>query len=230
MIRSSLRVSHRPATRPRVEGDREHEILDATLELLASVGYDRVTMDAVAQAAKASKATLYRRWDSKAHLVIDALERAKGAPQVESVDTGSLRSDLIEIACHRGGLIDSRALDVMSSVITAVQRDEEFAMVFKQRFIAPKVAQTREVYERAMQRGEISTDVDLDMLAPVLAAIILHRSFVLRQSVDAATVERIIDEIVIPAATRPPRPAAHGAHSPQGLETAPGGAPRDVGT
>ena len=50
--------------RPRVEGDREREILDAALEVLAEVGYDRLTMDAVAQRAKASKATLYRRSSS----------------------------------------------------------------------------------------------------------------------------------------------------------------------
>ena len=54
------------ALRPRVEGDREQEILDAALEVLGEVGYDRLTMDAVAQRAKASKATLYRRWNSKA--------------------------------------------------------------------------------------------------------------------------------------------------------------------
>ena len=58
-------------SRPRIEGDREVEILDAALEVLADVGYDRLTMDAVAQRAKASKATLYRRWNGKVSLVID---------------------------------------------------------------------------------------------------------------------------------------------------------------
>ena len=52
-------------SRPRVEGDREQEILDATLDVLADMGYDRLTMDAVAHRAKACKATLYRRWNSK---------------------------------------------------------------------------------------------------------------------------------------------------------------------
>ena len=68
------------AVRPRIEGHREQEILDATLEVLADVGYDRLTMDAVATAAKASKATLYRRWSSKAALVIDAVARPEGRP------------------------------------------------------------------------------------------------------------------------------------------------------
>jgi AcrR family transcriptional regulator len=49
-------------TRPRVEGEREDEILDACVELLLEAGYDRLTMDAVAKKARASKATLYRRW------------------------------------------------------------------------------------------------------------------------------------------------------------------------
>ena len=69
------------AVRPRVEGDREQEILNATLEVLADVGYDRLTMDAVAARAHASKATLYRRWNSKVGLVIDALLAEKSAPR-----------------------------------------------------------------------------------------------------------------------------------------------------
>ena len=49
-------------TRPRVAGEREEEILDATVRLLVDVGYDKLTLDAVAAEARASKATLYRRW------------------------------------------------------------------------------------------------------------------------------------------------------------------------
>ena len=191
-------------TRPRIEGDREHEILDATLNLLATAGYDRLTLDAVATAAKASKATLYRRWASKADLVVDAIERAKGAPHLEDVDTGSLRGDLLSMACTKGGFNDAQSLAVFASVITALHHDQEFSEAFHARFLLPKVAQSRAIYERARERGDISPDVDLDLLSPVLAAIILHRSFVLRLPVDDETVERIVDEIVIPAATRPP--------------------------
>ncbi len=188
--------------RPRIEGDREAEILDAALELLSSSGYDRLTMDAVASAAKASKATLYRRWESKAELVVDALSRAKGAPQLEPIDTGSLRGDLIGMACNHGGISDDRVLAVMASVITALHRDKEFADLFHERFLLVKNNQAREIYERAQQRGEIAPDVDLELLTPTLAAVILHRAFVLRLPVDDETVCHIIDEVVIPAATR----------------------------
>ncbi|MGI8699740.1 MAG: TetR-like C-terminal domain-containing protein [Nocardioidaceae bacterium] len=192
--------THQP--RPRVEGDRESEILDAALALLATSGYDRLTMDAVAAAAKASKATLYRRWDTKAELVLDALTRAKQAPRIDPVDTGSLRGDLIAMACHHGGLNDEKVLAVMASVITALHHDKEFADGFHERFLAVKQQQSRELYERAQRRGEIPPGVDLEMLTPTLAAVILHRAFVLRLPVDDATVVRIVDQIVLPAATR----------------------------
>ena len=186
--------------RPRVEGDREADILDATLRLLATAGYDRLTMDGVATAAKASKATLYRRWTTKAELVIDALMRARGAPQLEAPDTGSFRADLLVMACDKSGLNDAGTLAVMASVITALHHDDQFATAFHERFLGPKIASARRVYERAQQRGDIRADIDLDLMSHVLAAVILHRFFVLKLPVDDVTVEAIIDQIVIPAA------------------------------
>src|SRR3954464_15284431 len=118
--------------RPRVEGDREAEILEATLTILAEVGYDRLTMDAVATRAKASKATLYRRWAGKANLAIEALTHTK-APH-EFPDTGSLRGDLRAAFCGMGGLNDPEAIAVFSSVITALGRDPEFAEQFRAHF------------------------------------------------------------------------------------------------
>lgn len=191
----------KPHPRPRVAGDRESQILDAALALLATSGYDRLTMDAVAAAAKASKATLYRRWERKADLVIDALTRGKDAPNLDAVDTGSFRGDLIAMACNHGGINDERVLAVMASIITALHHDREFADAFEDRVVRVKIEQAHEVYERAQRRGEIPADADVEILTPTLAAIVLHRAFVLRLPVDDETVVRIIDRIVIPAAT-----------------------------
>src|SRR5262245_28105169 len=98
--------SLRPSLRPRVEGAREQAIFQATLELLASLGYDRLTMDAVAGQAKASKATLYRRWASKADLVVDSIVWLKDCMPDVVPDTGSLRGDILAVACGDGGLTD----------------------------------------------------------------------------------------------------------------------------
>jgi AcrR family transcriptional regulator len=189
--------------RPRVEGERESEILDAALALLGRVGYDRMTMDAVASEAKASKATLYRRWTSKPSLVVDAILRTKEALQAPEVDTGNLRDDLVQMACGHGGLTDSRSAQIMAGIITALHHDPEFAEEFRTRVLGPKIETGRRVFERARARGEITADLDLDLLSSALAGIILHRSFVLGLPADEKTVAQVVDEIIVPAATRP---------------------------
>jgi AcrR family transcriptional regulator len=190
--------------RPRVEGERESEILDAALVLLGRVGYDRLTMDAVAAEAKASKATLYRRWASKPTLVVDAILRTKEALQAPEADTGSLREDLMQMACGHGGLTDARSAEIMAGLVTALHHDPDFAVEFRTRVLGPKLEIGRRVFERARARGEITADLDLDLLSSALAGIILHRSFVLGLPADEKTVAQVVDEIIVPAATRRP--------------------------
>ena len=185
--------------RPRIEGEREDEILDAAFSLLIEVGYDRFTMDAVAKASRASKATLYRRWESKPALVIDALVRGKGAPHPVDHDTGSLRGDLIATFCGAHGLTAEHGTAVMGAVLTALSTDEEFAQRFREEFIAPKVAVTRGIYQRAIERGEIAADVDVDIIGPALAGIVLHRSFLLGLTVTDKVIERVVDHLIMPA-------------------------------
>ncbi len=193
------------ASRPRVEGEREQEILEATLDVLTDVGYDRLTMDAVAAAARASKATLYRRWESKASLVLEAVLAQKG-PVGDAPDTGTLRGDLIASFCGHGGLADERALAVFSSLITALGRDAEFAEGFRTQFIGPKIERTRELYERAEARGEIREDLDLDIVGPALAGIVLHRQFIMGQPPTPETITKVIDQVILPAVLRPSNP------------------------
>jgi AcrR family transcriptional regulator len=186
-------------SRPRVEGDREQQILDATLEVLGDVGYDRLTMDAVATRAKASKATLYRRWNGKVSLVIDALLSVKSTPDLP--DTGTLRGDLIASFCGMGGLTDEQSVATFASVITAIHRDQDFAAAFRREVIGPKSQLSRTVFERARNRGELAEGVDIDLLAPALAGIVLHRMYVMGEMPDEALITRVIDQIILPAAT-----------------------------
>ena len=186
-------------SRPRVEGVREQEILDATLEVLADVGYDRLTMDAVATRAKASKATLYRRWNGKVSLVIDALLSVKSTPQAP--DTGNLRDDLIQSFCGMGGLTDQQSVATFASVITAISRDRDFAEAFRKEVVGPKAELSRSLFVRARERGEIPEGVDIDLLAPALAGIVLHRLYIMGEVPDEALVTRVIDQIILPAAT-----------------------------
>jgi AcrR family transcriptional regulator len=186
--------------RPRVEGGREEEILAATVALVAELGYDRLTMDAVATAAKASKATLYRRWTSKAELVVDAVSRAKGCPMPENVDTGSLRGDLVSLACGAGGFTDEMPMSVMAGLLTALQHDSELQNAFRERFLAPRLGLVTTVYQRAVARGEVSPDIDVELLANTLPAVIIHHAFLLGVEPTDDLILRVIDNVILPAA------------------------------
>jgi len=186
--------------RPRVEGGREEEILDATVEVVAELGYDRLTMDAVATAAKASKATLYRRWSTKAELVVDAISRAKGCPVPDDVNTGTLRGDLISLSCDEGGFTSEMPMSVMAGLLTALHRDTDLQKAFKERFLAPRIAVVNQIYGRAVERGEIAADVDVELLSTTLPAVIIHHAFILGVEPTDELILRVIDNVILPAA------------------------------
>ncbi len=190
--------------RPRVEGDRETEILDAAVRVLADVGYDRLTMDTVALEARASKATLYRRWQNKATLVVDAVSRAKGIPSPDMPSTGSLRGDLLASWCGREGWSSTLPMSVMGGLMTALHTDEELGAAFREIFLGPRQALARRVFEDALERGEITVGVDLDLVMSLLPAVCVHQEFVLNRTLDDAFVERVIDTVVLPACRAEP--------------------------
>ena len=202
-------------SRPRVEGDREDEILEATLELLLDVGYDRLTMDAVARRARASKATLYRRWADKPSLVVDAMVRAKHAPHVESHDTGSLRGDLVTTFCGAHGMGQQRGdRDARLGDHGALQRPGVRPPVPRGVHRPEGRRSPATSTQRAIERGEIPADVDIEIIAPALAGILLHRSFVMGLVPDDETVERVIDHVILPAVGHSAPPPATARPAP----------------
>ena len=200
--------------RPRVVGPREDEILDATLTLLGEVGYDRLTMDAVASAARAGKATLYRRWSSKGALVVDALERSARCHRAELPNTGSLRGDLFAGACGRGGLTDDQPVTLMASLFTAMQHDRDLREAFGQRIVEPQREAIRTLLAKGQERGEVSEHADLGLLLDILPAMAVLRVFLHGRPPDADLMSRIIDGVVLPAALHAPTPVARSTGSP----------------
>lgn len=188
--------------RPRVTGDREDEILDATVRVLSDVGYDRLTMDQVATEARASKATLYRRWDDKASLVVDAVSRAKGMPDPTLSDTGSLRSDLLTVFCGPAGVTQHLPMSVLAGLLTAVNTDPELSAAWRERFLAPRMAVAHEIFARAQRRGEISADADLALLHTVLPSVCAFHHTVMGHEVDDDFVARVLDQVLLPAVGR----------------------------
>ena len=200
------------AARPRVEGEREEEILDAVVEHArresATTGSPWTR---VAKRARASKATLYRRWQTKQSLVVDAVIRS----QVAARPAASRTPARCAVTCGRcsaasGWPPASETTGVLGVVVTALQTDPEFAADFRARFLAPKVARHRsEIYRRAAERGELAPGVDPSLLGPARSpGILLHRRFVLGEEITPDLVERVARPDHPPGRHRPRRHTA----------------------
>lgn len=185
-------------TRPRVDGERATEIHEAVIRLLVEHGYDRLTFDAVAAEVRASKATLYRKWPSKAALVVEAVVETVCPSLLERPDSGSLRGDLVFGACQDRGLTAGLPA-LLGAVMPALHRDADLFSEFQARFLGPMAEQSVGTFRRAQERGEVGPDADLERLASILPAMAVHQAVVFGRSCGVGDVTAIVDEIVLPA-------------------------------
>ena len=188
----------RPVGRPR-DASRDADLLKAALDLLVEVGYDRLTIDAVAARVKASKATVYRRWPNKAALVVDAMQALHESKQEDEIfpDTGSLREDLLAGARKFVDKLSSEEGRLVAAVMTASMRDPELAAAMRSGS-DDKVAMCAAPLDRAVVRGEITSSCSPDAFAEVVQSVFLFRFLVSGEPLDEAFVVHVIDDIVLP--------------------------------
>lgn len=149
-------------------------VLSATRELLAELGFDHLTVDAIATRAGVGKGAIYRRWGSKAELAFAATIHDQ---QVEPTpDTGSLRGDLTDLICDAyRRMSDPLAIELAPAVMAALGRDPNLLQRFSQTFIASEDADVQAIIDRAAARGELTRTISaaelrLLVLGPVFAA------------------------------------------------------------
>jgi AcrR family transcriptional regulator len=179
---------------------RETELLEVTLQLLQEHGYDRLTVDAVAAAARASKATVYRRWPSKAELVLAAF--IEGVRQVAvHPETGTLRGDLL----HLGNVIRQQACQQASTiraVLVEVSRHPALNDALQHQFLDHRKALIQEILQQAADRGEIDESVISDELWDLLPGYLIFRTIMPSQPPTERTVQALVDDVIIPSLTR----------------------------
>ncbi|MEO8263381.1 MAG: TetR/AcrR family transcriptional regulator [Pseudolysinimonas sp.] len=184
----------------KIDTSRDAAILDAALDVLAESGYAGITVSMVAARAKAGKATVYRRWTSKAQLVLDAVGRLntelldpEGLP-----DTGSLAGDLHALAGEEGP-DEQRRLRVMVGLMSMLDDEEGLADAANAAVVEPWVAVNRVFLMRAVGRGEISAATDIETLAWVVPAMATYRVCVQRKPIPGRYVASLIDTVLLPA-------------------------------
>jgi AcrR family transcriptional regulator len=200
MVIAVTQIAHR-AAEPSPWSPRETELLAVTLQLLQEHGYDRLTVDAVAAKARASKATVYRRWPSKAELVLAAF--IEGIRQVAiPPETGSLRDDLLRL----GGVVCQEAhqhAGTIRAVLVEVSRNPALNDVMQHEFIDHRKALIDHVLQQAVDRGEIDRSAINDELWDLLPGYLIFRSIIQGRPPTQHTVRTLVDDVIIPSLTRP---------------------------
>ncbi|WP_431042589.1 TetR/AcrR family transcriptional regulator [Streptomyces sp. P1-3] len=186
--------------RSRLTPEREGELYEAVVDLLAEVGYDSLTMDAVAARTHSSKATLYRQWKSKPQLVVTALRRTKPVC-LQDINTGSLRGDLREMVLLGGeGRRPEKDAALMRGLAHAAHENPDLQQALRELLILPEIAALDVLLKRAVDRGEIAPDCPAMSYLPHM----MCGAFVARPLIDDAPADpdyllTYVDAVVLPA-------------------------------
>ncbi|MFD4998952.1 TetR/AcrR family transcriptional regulator [Streptomyces buecherae] len=184
--------------RSRLTPEREGELYAAVIDLLREVGYEALTMDAVAARTRASKATLYRQWRGKPELVATALRSLKPVA-LEKIDTGSLRGDLREMV-RCGEHNAERDADLLRGLAHAAHDNQDLEQALRELLIAPELTALEKLLTRAVARGEIAAGTPAMHFVPHM----MTGAFVARPLIDAAHADdaflyEYIDAVILPA-------------------------------
>ena len=180
----------------------DEAILVAAMDLLAEIGYARLTMDQIAARARVGKASVYLRWPNKVALVAEAIQhRSAVVPDVP--DTGSLREDM---RAFLRALLRSKsaAQRAVAAVTGEIASNPELAKAWRQGVAGTLLACVRMIVERAIERGELPAASDVELLALLPVTLLQNWRQAHEQSPDDAVVERIVDQFFTPAPRRVP--------------------------
>jgi AcrR family transcriptional regulator len=175
--------------RPR-DAQAEQAILQATVELLSEVGFNQLSIEAVAARAGVGKPTIYRRWPSKPELVLDAVERL--APPFPTADTGDPLTDLRQIVPE---LIVGLTSSPVARATIALAGDAEMTRRLGEQYLWPRRAGIAVILHRAIAAGELRADVDVEMAIDLMLGASVYRWLVTAQPVDADTARRVVDAV-----------------------------------
>jgi len=173
--RTQQQKSARPPGRPR--STQVHEaILQSALQLLSEAGYERMSIEAVAAHAGVGKTTIYRRWNSKEELVVDALASVK--PRQEVPDSGNVREDiLLWVEAFVTSAQTPFERQMLSLLIGTLSNNPPLAERYWSKYAAPIYETLTAVLKRGQGRGEIRRDIDLTVLLDVLSGTIFYQFF-----------------------------------------------------
>ncbi|MFF7298205.1 TetR/AcrR family transcriptional regulator C-terminal ligand-binding domain-containing protein [Streptomyces sp. NPDC008265] len=187
------------ARRSRITPERQAELHEAVLDLLRDVGYEALTMDAVAARTKSSKATLYRQWGSKPELVAKAL-RCTQPVSLREIDTGSLRGDFARMVELSDDAQMAKDTALMRGLAHAVHESPELHKALRDLLVDPEITGLQVMLQRAVARGEIDPGCPaLDFVPHMLIGAFIALPLIEDRPVDRTFLGDFVDAVVFPA-------------------------------
>jgi len=177
---------------------RRQAILDAALALLMEVGYDRMSMDALAERARAGKATIYRHWAGKAEVVVEAIRCRKCDDFSARPDTGSLRGDLLASLNHSRESFSEEDASLLIGMVSAMHHDQELADLMRRQISEAKQGLYDEIVARAVARGEPVSTHAAQVANEVSSALFFNHVAMGGGEIDAEFILHMVDDVIIP--------------------------------
>lgn len=160
------------STDPRTQRTRQ-TVLAATADILLEVGFERITIEGVAERSGVARSTIYRNWPSRAELFVEAFTSIKAAPP--AVDVGNLPGDLVgQMNLLADGLRHAEWSRLLPSLVSAADQDSELRDAFD-RFSDGRRDDLRQIFSRAASRGEILPVQNVEMVIDRLAGVLFFR-------------------------------------------------------
>lgn len=175
--------------RPR-RADADATIMAATLELLGEAGVAGLSMDVVAQRAGVGKATIYRRWTSKEALVLDVVRTA--VEPIADPDSGHMRTDLHRYTDAVVERFAGAASDVLPHLVEASCYDDALRQSLDD-YTHSRQGTVRRILQRGRDRGELSTDADIDLIVDVILGPFFYRRLLTSDPIDVTYARRLVD-------------------------------------
>ncbi len=191
--------------RPRRRGEELNAaIFEATLAELAEVGYSRLAMERVAARAGASKMSLYRRWPSRAELLIAALQHQDRAPE-PAPDTGSLRDDVLAFLRRAAALLDGVLGEAVRGLMAESLIDPGRTAAARAGAFSARDRVMREILDRAAARGEIRPSAITPQLVGLAPALVDYHFLIHGAPIPDDLLTGIVDNVLLPLLTLPGR-------------------------
>ena len=186
--------------RPRSPETRA-KILKAAYEMLNEVGFMDLTIEGVAARAEVGKPTIYRRWKTKAALLMDAFLEAVN-PELAFPDTGVVAEDFREQMQKIVKLMNSSRGEVLGSVIGCGQADEELIAAFRENWLTPRRKDAKKIFQRGVERGELREGIDAEIVIDALYSPLFYRLLLKHQPLTDELVDELVD-VVMKGITKP---------------------------